>query len=85
MEQEEPIVEYEGFKVGGAVWYLDDKGRSRWGVVTSFKMGTKSGMCALVNDSVDKRVIPLRIEQLLTSPPTDTPRARARAPRSKKR
>jgi hypothetical protein len=84
VEQEEPIVEYEGFKVGGSVWYLDDKGRSRWGTVTSFKMGTKSGMCALVNDSVDKRIIPLRIEQLLTSPPTDTPRARARAPRGKK-
>lgn len=84
MEQEEPVVEYEGFKVGGTVWYLDDKGRSRWGTVTSFKMGTKSGMCAMVNDSVDKRVIPLRIEQLSLSPPANVPRARSRGSRSKK-
>ncbi len=85
MEQEEPIVEHEGFKVGDTVWFLDDRSQTRWGTVTGFKMGTKSGMCALVNDSIGKRSIALRIEQLLTSPPPDAPRARARAPRSKKR
>lgn len=84
MEQQGPIG-HGDFKVGDTVWFLDTRGRACWGTLSAFKMGTKQGLCALVNDSVTRQMVALRPEQLMSSPPKDAPRARQPAGRGKKR
>jgi hypothetical protein len=48
-------------------------------------MGTKRGLCALVNDSITQQAIALDPEKLMKKPPDGVPRARRPAPRDKKR
>ena len=78
------LMELGGYKVKDNVWFLDKKGKCRWGIVLSLGTTPQDVPYASVHDQIDRRNITLTLEQL-SSRPLDAPRARARSSAKKDR
>lgn len=83
-EENPKLTELAGYKIKDDVWFLDKKGKCRWGTVLGLGISTQSVQYASVYDQVERRNITLLIEQL-SSKPIDAPRARVRSSTKKGR
>jgi hypothetical protein len=83
-EETPKLAEISGFKLKDTVWFLDKKGKCRWGTVMGLGVSPQEVSYASVYDQIDKRNITLLIENL-SSKPLDAPKARVRSVEKKTR
>ena len=76
-EKSVPLTELSGYKLKDDIWFLDKKGKCRWGTVIGLGLSPQSVPYASVYDQIDRRNITLLIEQL-SAKPIDAPKARVR-------
>lgn len=76
-EETPKLTELAGFKLRDSVWFLDKKGKCRWGTVMGLGVSAQDVSYANVYDQIDKRNITVLIENL-SSKPLDAPKARVR-------
>lgn len=77
-ENNSALSELGGYKLKDDIWFLDKKGKCRWGTILGLGVSAQSVPYASVYDQVDRRNITLLIEQL-SSKPIDAPKARVRS------
>lgn len=83
-EKSAPLTELGGYKLKDDIWFLDKKGKCRWGTVLGLGVSSQNVPYASVYDKIDQRNITLLIEQL-SAKPIDAPKARVRATAKKGR
>lgn len=83
-EENPKLTELGGYKLKDEVWFLDKKGKCRWGTVMTLGLSPQDVPYASVFDQIDKRNITLLIENL-SSKPLDAPKARVRSLTKKSR
>lgn len=77
-EETPKLTELAGFKLRDDVWFLDKKGKCRWGTVVGLGVSAQDVSYANVYDQIDRRNITVLIENL-SSKPLDAPKARVRS------